>query len=67
MSLDGTEQLFDLESDPGEEINLIEDRPDVARRYRKILGDRMDLSREGRAELDPETEARLRAMGYIVD
>jgi len=61
--------LFDLEADPGEEDDLSERRPLVLRHVRGLLG--LALAGEGHAhrpestEIDPETEAQLRALGYV--
>jgi arylsulfatase A-like enzyme len=63
----GEEELFDLRTDPGERENRVTAQPDVARRYRKRLGETIQLDVEGAGPeaIDPETAARLRALGYL--
>jgi arylsulfatase A-like enzyme len=62
------EELFDLTQDPGETRNVARERADVAERYRRLLGDTIDLEAEGKeAPLDRETYERLKAMGYITE
>jgi arylsulfatase A-like enzyme len=75
MSLDGvrTAELFDREVDPREEVNLVDERPEVAATLRTALD--MHFGPERRViateddrppdTMDPETEERLRALGYI--
>jgi len=66
----GTVELFDLESDPGELHNRAEELPG---RVEQLRGARERVARrsrprfdsEQRAELRPETEEALRALGYI--
>lgn len=36
-----TEQLFDLQKDPGEMVNLVQEEPDKAAAYKKLLNQRM--------------------------
>jgi arylsulfatase A-like enzyme len=65
---DGTEELYDLLSDPGETQNLISTEPERAVELRKILR-RWDESlpsvREGEYELDEESIRMLRTLGYV--
>jgi arylsulfatase A-like enzyme len=61
--------LFDLQEDPGERRDVAEARPMVVRAMRELLG----LGLRGAArpheaqntEIDAETEAQLRALGYV--
>ena len=61
--------LFDLEADPGERNDLADDRPMVVRALRGLLG--LALAGGTRAheaettEIDAETDAQLRALGYV--
>ena len=60
--------LFDLENDPGEQINCIEQHPDVAARF-EALAQAVFHEREGskadRVELDEDTVRSLEALGYL--
>ncbi len=63
-------ELFDLAVDPGEQRNLLDSRPEVAREMKAAL-DRM-IAETGRdaptpqaANLDKETMERLAALGYV--
>lgn len=65
-----TEELYNLESDPGEMENLINDYPDRATELRKLLTDHLAELRESNEDLpnvamDAETEARLQDLGYL--
>ena len=63
-------QLFDLESDPGERVDLAAKRPELVRELRRGLE---VLLREGDAaaqetpgvSLDEETRQKLIALGYV--
>jgi arylsulfatase len=62
--------LFDLEEDPGETANLLEERPDEARRLRVLLEQavaKAEAEARGASEvsLDAEHLERLEALGYI--
>lgn len=62
--------LFDLAHDPGELVNLAASRPDVvrdleARRAEFVRRARSLADEAGDVELDPETQERLRALGYV--
>ena len=69
--VDDLYELYDLTRDPMEKENRIEELPDVARRYlselQAITGGELDPTVEkiSPPELDPELEARLRALGYL--
>ncbi len=62
-----TEELYDVSDDPWETRNLARERPEVAaslrRRLETWLGPREDRYRV--EALRPETEAELRALGYL--
>jgi len=68
-----TYELYDLESDPHETVNLYEERPDVAVEMAGRLAKYRRLVEEYRAEhappvpiaVDQETRKRLRALGYV--
>ncbi len=68
--LSGRAQLFDLDSDPSETIDLAAEQPDQVARLRELL---FHLTRmpsgvrvEGaRGEVDVEAEDALRAIGYL--
>jgi choline-sulfatase len=65
------EQLFDLKNDPGEQLNVIDERPRVADQMRerlKVLRERCrHLTRERQRSLRPEQQEReqLKALGYV--
>jgi arylsulfatase A-like enzyme len=62
------EELYDLAADPGEHVNLVDARPDVADRLRDDLAERQrarvvtDEELEGSSAEDLEA---LRALGYL--
>jgi len=69
-------QLFDLKADPGETHNLLEERPEVLERLRRLVDAREELDRKlaqrfdrpGDGEgpgLTPEEKRQLRALGYL--
>ena len=66
----GSVELYDLDGDSGEEHDLAQSQPDL----REALRARFAAARrahpplfdpEARAELDPETRAALRQLGYL--
>jgi len=60
-------ELYDLERDPGETVNLFEDRRPLADRMAAALA-RLATEAPGAAgpsSVDPETRERLAALGYI--
>lgn len=61
------QELYDLEADPGERVDLSAERPELAARMLTRLED-IVLSRQATEseaiELDEETEKQLRALGY---
>jgi len=67
---ESTIELFDLETDPGERRNLCDAgaEPPIARRMRATLEAVLEYTNERRTpptEMDPETEERLRSLGYV--
>jgi hypothetical protein len=62
------EELFRLTDDPRETRNVAADQPEAAARLRAVL-DQADraapASTPQAAELDPELERELRALGYL--
>ena len=73
VDAEGGEQLFDLESDPGETRNLLDEAPDRARALRTELGrlvaeNRILLERAPPIEdleMDAEVREQLEALGYL--
>lgn len=70
LELESGPELYDLGSDPGEESDLAETRPDLREELQDALADRLeglDLVAGGELDrdFDPETEQRLRDLGYI--
>ena len=65
----GIEELFDLETDPGEQRNAIAEQPTVAAELRAEIAEfeasARRLPREYGAERTREHEEHLRALGYI--
>ena len=69
----GREELFDLDGDPGEAVNLIDERRDIADALAGRLEEWMAASRPYAAKetpeptraLDDKARERLRALGYI--
>ncbi|MFN7973528.1 MAG: sulfatase-like hydrolase/transferase [Acidobacteriota bacterium] len=63
-------ELYDLQADPAEVRNVIEEKPDVAAAMRVRLDNllaRVRTTNEGRSSgsVDPETVAKLAALGYV--
>jgi len=62
-------ELFDLEEDPGEIINLVDKRPKVVTELHHELGEFMrihaDSRGDARQEIDDETLRRLESLGYL--
>ncbi len=67
----GSQELFDLEIDPAERVNVVEDYPDVATRLSTVLADwRTSLRYQERGvgekrKLSPKEIERLKSLGYI--
>lgn len=61
-------ELYDVATDPGELVNLVNERPEEARRLRsdlERLQGRVAVAAAVAAELDSGTRAALRALGYL--
>lgn len=64
----GEEELYDLSRDPGEEHNIASARPDLISMFRRELKQRRRQSLDmdvGEAELNEDTIAVLKALGYV--
>jgi arylsulfatase A-like enzyme len=65
----GTEELFDLEADPADQRNRVDEAPGVAAELRETIAEfeasAARLPREYGAERTREHEEHLRALGYI--
>lgn len=66
----GEEELYDLESDPGETMNLIDREPEIGSAMRAILEAwRQSLTEsagdEGRERIDEGLKENLRGLGYV--
>ena len=61
-------ELYDLRQDPEEAINAARLRPEVSSRYQRLLERWLARSRPapaGDSTIDPATEEKLRALGYV--
>ena len=60
-------ELYDLAQDPGETRNLYDDRRPLADRMAAILraADSTAVAAKPAADVDPDTRARLAALGYV--
>ena len=66
-------ELYDLTADPGETMNILEDRPEEDERLRDALESFLEQMKEDGAlppdaqsrTLDEETVRSLKALGYI--
>jgi arylsulfatase A-like enzyme len=65
-------ELYDLATDPSEQVDLAAERPETVERLRRAILDWKEENRRIQAEigvaevgLDDETEKRLRALGYL--
>lgn len=65
------EELYDLRTDPGQKVNVVERHPEVAARLRKELErwQAWTLAHRGKRKTidSPELEERLEALGYVKD
>jgi len=61
-------ELYDLQTDPGEKVNLALERPDQAATMKAELQGWLDAQPEGQGRavsLDPESRRKLEALGYV--
>jgi len=70
----GREELYDLFEDPGEQWNLVHSHPELKLELKGLLMDHLKVQRDladtlgtsgEKAEIDADTRAHLRALGYI--
>ena len=64
---DGAEELYDLETDPGEQNDLGASEPEIRDRYRGMLEEWLSggTPRSETRGLDDKALEKLRALGYI--
>ena len=58
-------ELYDLEEDPGETRNRVEEYPQIARQLRQKLEELSESTDAEPSTLDVDTQARLRSLGYV--
>jgi tetratricopeptide (TPR) repeat protein len=60
-------ELYDRKADPGELKNIDSQKPDVVAEMRKELSAylKLDTVKPAPKQVDPETEEKLRALGYV--
>jgi arylsulfatase A-like enzyme len=67
---DGEDKLFDLQADPGEQENVIDDYPQEVRRLQKRIDDHRQLAESTtaddveRPDMNEDVKERLRRLGY---
>lgn len=61
----GEEELYDLASDPGELLNLVDASPERADSLRSILERVAGPAQEETRSVDPDTLQRLKDLGYV--
>jgi arylsulfatase A-like enzyme len=61
---DGSEELYDLATDPRQEVNVAAERPGVVNALFEVMPAIRRISEEN-LEIDEEMRERLRALGYI--
>ncbi len=72
-SRDGAEELYDLQSDPGETRNLVTSEPDRRRELAEFVSSRLIELKRGAtppaedAPDDPETIEQLERLGYLIE
>ncbi len=59
------EELYDLQRDPNETINLIESKPVILPTMRRALKTFRDTKMSLRTQIDNKTRKRLKSLGYI--
>lgn len=64
------QELFNLEQDPGEGINLVDEYPGLSREFSVMIRDGFaqseSRSHHSHEDLSPETLEKLKALGYVV-
>lgn len=60
-----SEELYDLNKDPGETVNLIASNPPILSKLRKALNSFRNTKVEQRTQIDNKTRKRLKSLGYI--
>ena len=64
----GTIEVYDLSTDPGEENNLAQDLPDLAKQLKRRMNQYLSFRSSHppliEGVVDPKTEERLKALGY---
>ena len=70
--IDVSRELYDIESDPTEARNIVDERPDIAQEleerlavFTQSLEERTSATMAGNVDVDPETMEQLRLMGYV--
>lgn len=64
-------ELYDLQKDPEEDTNLIDKRPEIARKLKEDLQNAIEnssmarLPRASGSKMDEDTRKKLRSLGYI--
>jgi arylsulfatase A-like enzyme len=62
----GESELFNIHSDPGETVNLVMQKPEIASRYRALLEEHLLETRaHSGSGPDPGMVQKLRALGYV--
>ncbi len=66
-SIDGSEELYDHRSDPGEAANVAATVPETLTELRRLLADVMarPATQNPASDVSPEERERLRALGYV--
>lgn len=71
VGTDGSKELYKWPSDPGEKHNMARLCPEIVQSLEEIIDEwrkehsAIERGLSGELEISPETEARLRALGYI--
>jgi hypothetical protein len=64
-------ELYDLDADPGEHVNLYQQKPGIAAQLASTLrtleeaDERHALAQPPPADVDPERAERLKSLGYV--
>lgn len=75
LSLTRKEELYDLTQDPEEQFSVVRSNPDIVKEAKSLLDEQARQAERlrkhygvtsGEAKpLDPETEERLKSLGYV--